>query len=418
MAFYVHGVRCQNYSTHNTCTYVLRNTRTVATRRQQDKRVRGFSTLSNASHTSFGHTHLHSEFDIFVSTTMRLLFAKNNAVLPLNIMLALLCYFFSLVTTNSGVQAFSFSFRTAAVTQTKCTANTSCSLRASVDGDSPANTILPLSFSRRSFLISSGFVGTFPIVASAEESSRPPKVLVLGGTGLVGSEIVRQLRAKNVDVIATSRDGRQGTQKLDVTTPGIDVAKEVEKLSQGCQSVISTIGAIPYTTSLTDTEAANIQSINAASGLAAVGAKAAGVKHFVFISNAPEVKALMTENPALLNFLQPYAKGKALSEAFIQMSFGQGKGLSYTLVKPTFIFGGEKFGLTPPRVNKSYGELIETILSLGPFRAAANILPGIIGIAFEPPVSAEAVAGAAIAGAFSDESLVFDTHDKITNAAN
>ena len=343
----------------------------------------------------------------------------NNAVLPFkSIMLTLLCYFSSF---DSGVQAFSFSSRTAAVPQTKYTPSTTSgsSLRATVDGDcSSANIILPLSFSRRSFLISSSaLIGSFPIVVSADESSRPVKVLVLGGTGLVGSEIVRQLRANNVDVIATSRDGRQNTQKLDVTTPGIDVANEVEKLSQGCQSVISTIGAIPYTTSLTDTEASNLQLINAASGLAAVGAKAAGVKHFVFISNAPEVKALMTDNPVLLNFLQPYAKGKALSEALIQKSFGQDKGLSYTLVKPTFIFGGETFGLTPPRVSKSYGQLIERILSLGPFRAAANILPGIIGIALEPPVSAEAVARAAIAGAFSDESLVFDTHDKITNAA-
>jgi S-adenosylhomocysteine hydrolase len=38
-----------------------------------------------------------------------------------------------------------------------------------------------------------------------------PKVVVLGGTGFVGSEVCRQLKAAGARVISTSRDGRDGT---------------------------------------------------------------------------------------------------------------------------------------------------------------------------------------------------------------
>jgi hypothetical protein len=270
--------------------------------------------------------------------------------------------------------------------------------------------------SRRRFLVEVAVSTTLlPLMASAEEELAPSKkVLVLGGTGLVGSEVVRQLKSiPNVDIIATSTNGRDGTIALDVTRPGVDVAGEVERLAKGCLAVISTIGAFP-----TSPDATNIIKINAASGYAAVGAKAAGVKHFVFIGNAPEVKTLMIQNPGnLLGFLQPYVEGKSISEEMVQRNFGTGEeGLSFTVIKPTFIYGGDKFGLSPPRVNTSYGQLVESLLSLGPFRAASSVLPGFLGIALEPPVSAEAVARATIVGAFSDQSLTFDTHDAIVNA--
>jgi len=95
--------------------------------------------------------------------------------------------------------------------------------------------------SRRRFLVEVAVSTTLlPLMASAEEELAPSKkVLVLGGTGLVGSEVVRQLKSiPNVDIIATSTNGRDGTIALDVTRPGVDVAGEVERLAKGCLAVI------------------------------------------------------------------------------------------------------------------------------------------------------------------------------------
>jgi hypothetical protein len=37
------------------------------------------------------------------------------------------------------------------------------------------------------------------------------------------------------------------------------------------------------------------------------------------------------------------------------------------IVKPTFIYGGNAFGLLPPRVNYAYGLAVDELLSLGLF---------------------------------------------------
>ncbi|KAL3904247.1 MAG: hypothetical protein SGILL_010142 [Bacillariaceae sp.] len=228
------------------------------------------------------------------------------------------------------------------------------------------------------------------------------KVLVLGGTGFVGSRVVKQLIQRGVQVTATSRDGRDGTLALDVTKEGIDVEKEIEALSRGCTAVISCIGAIGTP---------NDASVNAASGLAAKGAKAAGVDRFVYISVAPEVKELGKG----IDLLEDYMKGKTFSQASIATSFPSGA----TIIEPTFIYGGDAFSLTPPRVASFYGEFIESLLSSGPIRAITKVAPeGIVKIALEPPVSVDSVAAAAVNGALGPAGYVeLDTYDKIKSAA-
>ena len=226
---------------------------------------------------------------------------------------------------------------------------------------------------------------------------------MLGGTGLVGSEICRQLKSKGIEVVATSRDGRAGTFALDVTAPNINVASEVEKLAKGCTAVISTIGVIGTSSDAT---------VNAASGLAAAGAKAAGVKHFTYISVAPEVREFAKD----IDFLKDYMAGKTFSEESIASYFRD----SYTFIEPTFIYGGDEFALNPPRVASFYGKFIEGVLSSGPVRALTNVAPeGIIKIALEAPVSVESVASACIASSLAGATsiAVLDTYDKIQAAA-
>ena len=272
----------------------------------------------------------------------------------------------------------------------------------------------PSTSSRRDFfgtVTSSAVLGSmmttttlFPEISHAESSSSSsnPKVLVLGGTGFVGSRVVKKLKDLGLNVIATSRNGRDGTVALDVTTT-TNVENEIANLSKGCTAVISCIGAIG-----TPDDA----SINSSTGLAAAGAKAAGVQQFVYISVAPEVKEFAKN----INFLKGYISGKTFSQDSVASIFSG----SSTLIEPTFIYnGGDEFHANhPPRpVAGFYGEFVEALLSSGPIRAATNITPdGFVKMALEPPVSVESVANAAVAGALGNTQAVLDTHDKIKEA--
>jgi nucleoside-diphosphate-sugar epimerase len=239
--------------------------------------------------------------------------------------------------------------------------------------------------------------GPQPMAFAAGETS---KVLVLGGTGFVGSRVVQKLKSLGVDVVATSRDGRDGTVALDVSKPGLDVTKAVEELAKGCTAVISTIGCIGTDQDL---------KVNSATGLAAMGAKAAGVTQFVYISVAPEVKEFAKN----IDFLKPYMQGKTFSEEAVASSFYKS-----TVIEPTFIYGGDSFNVNPPRVAGFYGEFIEALLSSGPIRAITNVAPeGLIKIALEPPVSVDVVANAAVAGALREADSVLDSYDKIVAAS-
>ncbi|CAN0101301.1 unnamed protein product, partial [Heterosigma akashiwo] len=244
-------------------------------------------------------------------------------------------------------------------------------------------------------------VFTLPKPALATDYSSNNKVLVLGGSGFVGSEVCKKLKQLGIEYIATSRDGRDGTVALDFNS-SIDIASKVQQLAEDCTAVISCVGAIG--TSL------DVKVANSGTGLASNGAKAAGVKKFVYISVAPEVRDSVKSVSAFDNYME----GKTLSENAIKTNFADG----YTIIAPTFIYGGDKFGINPPRVADGYGRLVEGLLSSGPFRAAASVSPGFIGVALEPPIKVSAVAGAAVAGALGLSQPILDTYDEINEAAS
>lgn len=239
-----------------------------------------------------------------------------------------------------------------------------------------------------------------PENAFASEGSQ--KVLVIGGSGFVGKEVCKKLKELGIDYIATSRDGRDGTIALDFSSPNIDVEATVADLAKDCTAVISTVGAIG--------SSEDVKTVNSGIGLASSGAKAAGVKNFVYISVAPEVR----ESVGGVDFFKNYMEGKAFSENAIKSNFPD----SYTIVAPTFIYGGDSFGINPPRVADGYGRLVEGLLSSPPFRAAASVSPGFIGVALEPPVKVTAVAGACVAGALGKSQNILDTYDEIVQTSN
>ena len=256
--------------------------------------------------------------------------------------------------------------------------------------------------SRRQLLVSSLFAATAfygQSVGAAPTSS----VLVLGGTGFIGSRVVQQLKDAGISVIATSRDGREGTVEFDILQTD-NIADRVKELSTGCQAVVSCWGAIGT---------ANDNAINSASGLAAMGAKASGVNRFVSFGIAPEV----VQAASGVEFIQPYIQGKQFAKQSVQSLFGE----SGVIIEPTFVHGGDSFGVNPPRVAGFYGEFIEGILSSSPVRAVEGALPrgNIIQVALEPPISVDTVASAVVAAALGKigSAVNLDTYDKIKGAA-
>ena len=208
----------------------------------------------------------------------------------------------------------------------------------------------------------------------------PPKVLVLGATGFVGSEICRRLSALGVPHIAASSSGQGATVPLDLTAPDCEARTEELCRTEGIRAVISAVGSI----NTPDDEA-----VNGGTARAAAGARAGGVERFVFIGNAPGARALSRSVPAL----RGYVAGKEASEAAIREAFGPD---DYAIVQPSFIYGGPDLGLDPPRVTQELGQACEELLGLYPVRAVADVLPGPLGVLLAPPVSHERVARAAI----------------------
>lgn len=222
--------------------------------------------------------------------------------------------------------------------------------------------------------------------ASANEdvstNNKKEKILVLGGSGFVGSQVVKELQQLGITVIATSRDGRDNTIAFDATKNNDETS--IQKLlssNNDITAIISCIGSIGTQ---------NDEIVNSASGVVAKAAKSAGtsssVKRFVYIGVAPEVKDFASN----IEFLNGYMKGKESSQSMILSSFGNSDS---TFIQPTFIYGGDTFNINPPRVASFYGQFIEGLLSSQPIRTIESILPsGIIKIALEPPISVNNIA--------------------------
>ncbi|CAM9432527.1 unnamed protein product [Chrysoparadoxa australica] len=257
----------------------------------------------------------------------------------------------------------------------------------------------PLSIQRRDILSGIG-VGAMSVAAGLTASVSAPesalaaipaaspgtKVVVLGGSGFVGSRVCEQLVGAGANVVSISRTGKPSWATSSdwsgkVTWVAGDVlTSNVSSSMKAASAVVSCIGVIGF-----DND--QLKTGNGDANVAAVDqAKAAGAKRFVYVSVASSVQNAF--DPALL---PGYFQGKRDAEEHAVKVFGEG---NYAFIKPSFIYGGSGFSLTPPRVPDGYGSFIKTLLSLGPLRAAAGISPGPISVALQPPVSVNDVAAA------------------------
>lgn len=260
------------------------------------------------------------------------------------------------------------------------------------------------------------------------ENKSKTKVLVLGGSGFVGQHVTAALRQKNIPFIATRRRGSDKEEEEDDDTMiTLDVTSETatQQVIDLCTShqittIISTIGSI-----FTEDD----YQVNAASGQIAKARQASlrsseeddnvqqqqvVVTNFVFIGNSNRIRNVCNS----ISNLQEYGRGKEESELLIQDAF-QGGRIRHCIIRPTFINGGDKFILNPPRLPKKIGEIIEAIVGLYPIQSLCEILPDILGVALEAPVNVETVATAIVNLVIGlEDSNSLDTNEDIIMAAS
>ena len=242
-------------------------------------------------------------------------------------------------------------------------------------------------------------------------------VTVVGGSGFVGSRVCQILADKGATVTSLSKSGTapkwaQGEPwSKDITWNTVDLLTSSESELDKClgkpDAVISCVGAIGTDPDilLKGNGQANVNVFESA--------QRAGVKSVAYVSVSSEVSACK-EN-WLPEFFSNYFEGKDMAEAAAKAVCDD-----VTIVRPTFIYGGDSFGLLPPRVNTAYGSFIDQLLSFGLIQAVADVAPGLIKVALRAPVRVESVAGACVDGVLNPQSTgvrVLDSAKEINEAS-
>lgn len=245
------------------------------------------------------------------------------------------------------------------------------------------------------------------------------RVTVLGGSGFVGSRVCKLLVQEGAAVTSVSKSGKPPAWATgeDWVERVVWVANDLTKGARADleaavgkpEAVVSCVGAVGF-------DGANLLNGNGKANTEAAKAvkKAGTAKRYAFVSVSSEL-ADLDGTFWLPSWLSCYFVGKRQAEAAMVDAVGAD---GVTVIRPTFIYGGPSFGLSPPRVAAGYGSAVEEVLSNGIISKIADVVPGTIKIALRPPVSADAVAGACARAALGklDERLL-DTTAKINKAA-
>ncbi len=153
-------------------------------------------------------------------------------------------------------------------------------------------------------------------------------ILVTGGTGFVGSNLIRRLRAGDIAVRALVRSPGKIQALKDI---GVDVVEgdlsdkaSLEKAAEGCERVVHLVGIIQ------ETPAATFRAVHVeGTGNLLEAAKKAGVRHFFYQS------ALGTRP----NAKSRYHKTKWEAEELVRAGT-----VPFTILRPSLIFGpGDQF---------------------------------------------------------------------------
>lgn len=241
--------------------------------------------------------------------------------------------------------------------------------------------------------------------ASTSTSLQMTDVTVFGGTGFVGSRVVKLLVEKGASVTSVSKSGtipkwckdEEWTKSVQWKAADLLGSEAALDAAAGApEAVVSCVGVV-------GTNADDLKRGNGDANVAAfASAKRGGnLKRAAYVSVSSEVDACK-EN-WLPEFFKGYFEGKIIAERAAIKSTEDAKRVC--LVKPTFIYGGSEFGLLPPRVNFEYGSGVEELLFLPPFKFLADITPGLIKVALRPPVCVDSVAAACAKAALEEGDL-------------
>ena len=206
-----------------------------------------------------------------------------------------------------------------------------------------------------------GIVGALRLPAGVRmdgAAAVPQKVTVLGGTGFTGSRVCRELVARGAAVTAVSRRGEvpewcaaePWAAEVEWVGCGDYTRGPREALAQAVGSpdaVVSAVGAVGF----------DRQGLMLGNGVANVelvaAAQAVGARRYVYVSVSQELADCQARWLPGVWGLSGYFEGKAAAEAAVRAAAAAAAaagGGGATIVKPSFIYGGDAFGLFPPRV--------------------------------------------------------------------
>mmetsp|Transcript_13110 Transcript_13110/g.19288 ORF Transcript_13110/g.19288 Transcript_13110/m.19288 type:complete len:311 (+) Transcript_13110:157-1089(+) len=225
------------------------------------------------------------------------------------------------------------------------------------------------------------------------------QVTVVGGTGFVGSRVCKLLADQDeVSVTSLSKTGRipewckQDSWTQDVTWKAVDLLSSKDLDMGNPDVIVSCVGVV-------GTDPEELKRGNGVANEVAFTNAGSKLQRSVLISVSEEVAAC--QDNWLPEFFKGYFDGKKMAER-AALDAVAGDATKSVVIKPTFIYGGDSFGLLPPRVNYEYGSGVEELLSTSVFKALADVTPGLIKVALRPPVSVDSVAAAAAAAAIGD----------------
>lgn len=154
-------------------------------------------------------------------------------------------------------------------------------------------------------------------------------ILVIGSTGMLGSEICRLLKEKNIPGRAMIRKSTPEEKRKELKTLGLQLVEgdvrdssTFHNVLEGVTTVISTVSSMPFAYTPGENDIISVDEKGMMEMISA--AWHAGIKHFIYISFSGN-----------MNLIFPLSKAKRKVEAYLMQS-----GMTFTILRPSFFMEG------------------------------------------------------------------------------